>query len=382
MKKICFITTVSMTLNAFVLPTAKMLYETGNYDITFICNDDDNFGKTLPPYVHFRPISIDRGISFDGLKVVRQLRNIFREEKFDIVQYSTPNASFYASIAAKKERVSIRLYAQWGIRYVGFKGLKRKLFKFIEKKTCRNSTTVWSVSKMNRQFGIDEKLYSENKAKLIGRGGTVGVDISAYDLSKKNEYAELIRKELDLGGKFVFAFVGRLTADKGQKELAYAFDKIAKEFQDVRLLVIGDQDTTAGNKISDFYFNNSYVKLIGKKPNDEIKKYLSATDVLVHPTYREGFGLVLQEAGAMQIAVLTTDIPGAGEVFENGKSCLLAKAKDGESLYLYMKRLYLNAGEREILAENAREMTEKYYDRRIMLKNQLEFYEGLSKKKC
>ena len=364
-----------MTLTAFVIPTAKMLYETGDYDIAFICGDDEKFKASLPDFIRFMPININRGVSFDGLKVIKQLRKIFREEKFDIVQYSTPNASIYASIAAKKEHVPIRLYAQWGIRYVGFDGLKRKLFKLLEKKTCNNSTFVWSVSKKNRQFGIDEKLYPEDKVKVIGRGGTVGVDLSDYDLTKKSFYRNKIRNELKIDNKFVFTFVGRLSADKGQKELAYAFEKIAKEFKNVRLLLIGQQETE--NVFSYISDNEQMVIAIGQKPNSEIKNYLAATDVLVHPTYREGFGLVLQEAGAMQVAVLTTDIPGAGEVFENGSSCLLAKARDGESLYLCMKELYLNEEKRNNIAINARKTTEMFYDRKIMLKNQLEFYKSL-----
>lgn len=38
-------------------------------------------------------------------------------------------------------------------------------------------------------------------------------------------------------------------------------------------------------------------------------------DVYVHPSYREGFGMVLQEAAAMECAIVNhQDIPGASEV--------------------------------------------------------------------
>ena len=46
MKKICFITTVSLTMKAFVLETAKYLHQKGGYDITLICNNDEEFAKT------------------------------------------------------------------------------------------------------------------------------------------------------------------------------------------------------------------------------------------------------------------------------------------------------------------------------------------------
>ena len=65
------------------------------------------------------PIAMARGIDFSGFKSILDFIKIFRKEKFDMVQYSTPNAACYASIAAKICRVPIRLYCQWGIRYVG-----------------------------------------------------------------------------------------------------------------------------------------------------------------------------------------------------------------------------------------------------------------------
>ena len=62
---------------------------------------------------------------------------IFKKNKFDIVQYSTPNASFYAAIASKLANVPVRLYCQWGIVYVGFKGIRRSIFNTIEKTVCK-----------------------------------------------------------------------------------------------------------------------------------------------------------------------------------------------------------------------------------------------------
>ena len=57
MKKICFVTTVSMTLKSFVLELAKYLHETGEYDITFICNVDEQFQRELPEYIRLIPVT-------------------------------------------------------------------------------------------------------------------------------------------------------------------------------------------------------------------------------------------------------------------------------------------------------------------------------------
>ena len=102
-------------------------------------------------------------------------------------------------------------------------------------------------------------------------------------------------------------------------------------------------------------------------------------DVLVHPTYREGFGMVIQEAAALGCPVITTDIPGASEVLENGKSCLLVKPQDWESLYEKMNEICEDPQKANKMGENARLFTEKHYERSIMLKNQFERYKELLK---
>ena len=104
-----------------------------------------------------------------------------------------------------------------------------------------------------------------------------------------------------------------------------------------------------------------------------------AMDVLVHPTYREGFGMVIQEAAALGCPVITTDIPGASEVLENGVSCLLVKPADWESLYEKMKEICEDKEKANEMGEKARLFTEKHYERSIMLKNQFERYEELLK---
>ena len=132
MKKICFITTVPATLNAFVVGVAEFLHQQAGYDITFICDRDEAFAASLPPYIHYIPVSMKRGIHPGGISAIFKMIRIFRREKFDMVQYSTPNASFYSATAARIARIPIRKYHLMGFRYLGFDHLKRKIFKAIE----------------------------------------------------------------------------------------------------------------------------------------------------------------------------------------------------------------------------------------------------------
>ena len=380
MKKVCFITTVSLTMKSFVLESAKHLHTEAGYDVTLICNNDEEFAKALPEYIKFIPVTMARGIDLSVISSVFSFIKIFKKEKFDMVQFATPNASLAASIAAKICRIPTRLYCQWGIRYVGFNGIPRKFFKLIEKFVCLNATDVNAVSPLNKAFAVNEGLYKESKAVVVGRGGTIGVDLANYDITQKDNLRNDIRNTYDISEKsFVFGFAGRVSADKGCNELFEAFKKLTEEKDNVSLLIAGPIEENCGIEpsILEWVKNSPTVVLTGQIENALMCNYYSAMDVLVHPTYREGFGMVIQEAGAMACPVITTEIPGASEVLENGKSCLLVKPKDTSSLYEKMLQMCSNPQETKKMGQNAREFVEKHYERSIMLENQMHRYINL-----
>ncbi len=379
MRKICFITTVSVTLKTFVLAQAEYFKQQHpDWEIYFICDMDENFAASLPEYINYIPIKMGRGISISGVSAVCSLIKIFGREKFDLIQYATPNAAFYASIAGKLTGVKNTLYCQWGIRYVGFSGIPRKIFKLIEKITCTASKYINAVSPKNKDFAVNEKLYSADKATVVGRGGTIGVDLANYDISLKQKNRKEIRADLGIADEFVIGFVGRLSRDKGTAELLSAVKELEKSVP-IKLLCIGVNEI--GNEISEELINwaqsSDSVIFTGHKNNLEVVKYYSAMDVYVHPSYREGFGMVLQEAGAMATPIITTDIPGASEVFENGISCMLVPPKDTEALITLIVELIKDDSKRLNIGLKAREQTEKYYARDVMLKQQLARYEEI-----
>ncbi len=379
-RKICFVTTVSLTMKTFVVETAKYLHEQMGWDITLICSPDDAFAESLPEYLHYIPVPMNRGMDLSALKSIRQFVKIFKREKFDLVQYSTPNAACYASIAARLAKVPVRLYAQWGIRYVGMTGMARKIFRTIEKMVCRNSTHIRSVSPMNRAFGIEEKLYKPEKVKVVGNGGTIGVSLQDYDLSKKTGWRKSVREEYKIGeGDTVFGFAGRVSADNGCEELLQAFRQTAENNQNCKLLIVGPVEDNCGvdSALLQWAKDTPRVVFTGKVNNSDMKRFYAAMDVLVHPTYREGFGMVIQEAGALAVPVITTRIPGASEVMVEGESCLLVEPKNAEELAVTMSKVC--TGEMDIarLGQAAYERTEKLYARPVMLENQRKDYEGL-----
>lgn len=380
MKKLCICTTVSLTLKTFVVPTAEYLHQKCGYDITLICNADKDFENSLPDYIHFIPVKMARGVDLSGIKSVFDFIKIFRREKFDMVQYSTPNAACYASIAAKLCRVPIRLYCQWGIRYIGISGISRKIFKFIEKMVCRNSTDIRAVSPLNKDFAVSEGLYKAEKALVVGHGGTIGVDTQIYDVEKKQEWRQEIRSKYGIfDSDFVFGFSGRISADKGCKELFSAFRELAQNVLNAKLFIVGpfDDDCGIDSELTCWAKSSENIIFSGMVDGSQMCKYYSAMDVLVHPTYREGFGMAIQEAGALAVPVITTKIPGASEVMEDGISSVHIPPKSTEELVNAMRELSKNPERVKELGINAYKRTKQLYDRTVMLENQRKDYEKL-----
>jgi glycosyltransferase involved in cell wall biosynthesis len=87
--------------------------------------------------------------------------------------------------------------------------------------------------------------------------------------------------------------------------------------------------------------------------------------------------MVLQEAGAMACPVITTAVPGASEVLQDGVSCLLCEPRDATSLAQAMATLCDDRMRCRAMGEAARAYVEQRYERGLMLDNQMKRYEEL-----
>ena len=127
-----------------------------------------------------------------------------------------------------------------------------------------------------------------------------------------------------------------MNRDKGFFELIEAFKHLAHERKDVALLIIGPKDDKNSVDLGEEAIRQ---RIVFTGFSNEVPKMMAASDVLVHPSYREGFSMVIQQAMAMCLPVVTTNIPGPSEVIENDVTGLLVEARDAEALYEGMKQM-------------------------------------------
>lgn len=374
-KKIAIVTTLWSSINNWIKPFLKEYHSKG-IDVTIICNMSEDYEKSLKeefPFVNTKSINFPRGMSVLGsLKGISALYKFLKKEKFDSVQYSTPNASLYASVASKLAGVKVRLYCQWGMVYVARKGIKRIFFKTIEKAICHCSTVVQPDSPDNLEFCRKEGLYNEAKSCVIWNGSAKGIDLSRYDISKKEVYAKEIKDKYGITDEPVLGFVGRLGREKGCNELFEAFKLLKNDFPTLKLLFVGpiEKEQSIEPQLLKYFYECDDIIKTDRVP--DVEKYMSAMDVFALPTYREGFGMSVVEASAMGIPVVVTRYPGPSAAMRENETGLCVDIKDTKSLYEAVKKLLDDKQLAEKMSANGIKFAKECFDQEIFKEKYIE----------
>lgn len=370
-KKICFVTTLAGTIESFLVDLTYYLVENENYDVTFICDESDLLLKYTNENIHYIPVKMKRGMSFDGLSAIYRLYKIFKKEKFDIVQYSTKNAGTYAPIAAKLAGIKCRLYCQWGMMFAALKGFKRMLLKADELLICGLSTNIEVESYSVLNEAIKHKIYKPEKACVIWNGSACGVNLKNYQLENRDIWRKDIRNKYNIPtNAIVFGWCGRITRDKGHNELFAAFKEINKTNKNAKLLMVGAYDNvnTIEPDLFEWAQNCSEVIFTGKVPREDVSKFYSAMDVFCSLSYREGFGLVVIEAAAMQLPGIVTNSLGQIDTHENMVTGITVNKKEVECVVDAMNFYINNPDKMKSMGEEARKQVEEKYEQKELLR--------------
>jgi len=385
MIQLCLITTIPITIKAFFGGQLRFLRDNG-FDVTIITSpittQYESFGSRLPEGIKFETVQMGRTIKpVEDIKAFFRILAILRRGRFDIVQYVTPKAALFGSVASWLVGIPVRLYLMWGLYYVTQCGIKNKIFKFLEKVVCRLSTDIAPDSKGNCRIAIKEGFCKAEKIAVVCHGSANGVDTERFDPQKLAETGIRIRGELHLPHRAkVFGSITPIVGDKGVNEMVGAFVKIAEEYSNTYLLIVGQ--TTEKDPVDSATLetirNHPRIRHIGWQKEPE--KYLAAMDIFVLPTYREGFGVVNIEACAMQLPVISTDVPGPQESIIDEETGLLVPARTVEPLVNAMKRLLDELEFARQLGIAGRQRVQEYYEQKQLWKAIVEHRRALLKK--
>jgi glycosyltransferase involved in cell wall biosynthesis len=143
-------------------------------------------------------------------------------------------------------------------------------------------------------------------------------------------------------------FVGRLAAVKGLPVLFQAMQGLTQNIPQFQLTVIGDgPDRTALEQMATDMGLGNHVDFVGYKSQSEVAQMLQTQDMLVLPSFAEGVPVVLMEAMASSLPVVTTQIAGVPELVQDGVSGRLVPPGDADALREAMQQVLSNTAQAE-----------------------------------
>lgn len=275
------------------------------------------------------------------LRAVWQLWRLLRQIRPTIVHAGTPKAGLLGMMAAWLARVPIRIYQIRGLPFLSARGWKRHLLIWTERIACLLADQVICNSHSNRSEALNAHLCPENKIKVLHNGSGNGVDATGAFVPNEHTFRESIRCELGIPAQaLVIGYVGRIVRDKGVVELVRAWEQLNASYSNVHLLVVGRFESQAplSDDIIGILQKDQRVHLTGYVQKDTIANYYSAMDVLVLPTYREGFPNTLLEAAAKALPAVSTRIPGCVDAVVDGVTGTLVPPRDATALAEAIRR--------------------------------------------
>jgi len=322
-------------------------------------------------------VSVSEGIRVVGLDMSREISLIkdfqslvkmvvlIRRENPDIIHTHTPKAGIVGMLAGWLCKTPHRLHTVAGLPVEESVGFKRKVLLFTEWLTCACATRVYPNSFALSHYMVKNIRVSQDKLKVIGFGSSNGVDVNYFNLTTEvKKSANSLKQIYDLGGNFIFLYVGRVVRDKGINELLSSFSRLKLEFSNIRLVIVGNEEPSL-NPISEeskvIIKNNPSIIMTGFQ--DDVRPFYAMSDCLTFPSYREGFPNVVLQACSMGKACIVSDINGCNEIISSRTNGLIIKPKSENDLYNAMKELILDRRLLARLSKSARLSILKKYCR-------------------
>lgn len=326
----------------------------------------------------FYPLHLSRELTpYKDLIALYHTIRLIRKIKPQIVHTHSPKAGIIGMLAAYICNVPLKMHTVAGLPLMEVTGPKRKLLNFVESLTYWCADWVLPNSQELKQFILDNNL-SPDKSKVIvlGNGSSNGIDLEYFSVnSSLQAESRDFREQHGIGAHdVVLSFMGRLANYKGVNELVKAFQILQQRHNNLKLILIGaPEDLNPLEEVTDSEIvNNQSIIAVGHQ--NDVRKFLVASDIFVFPSYREGFPQALLQASAMGIPCIATNINGCNEMIEDGKTGILIQPKSTEAIVEACEKLIENRQASERMGMLAQQFVLKNFEQQQLWKAIHTFY--------
>jgi len=294
--------------------------------------------------------------------------------KPDMAEFSTPKAGLLGMLAARLCGVPRRIYILRGLKLETTTGIKRRVLLAAERLAAACAHFVLCNSESLRAEALSLGIAPAAKLLLLGAGSSRGVNTQQYSPGESD-----IRQRYSIPpNAHVVGYVGRLTRDKGLPELVDAFDTILLAEPSSHLLLVGWFDAAEdllARHVRSRIESHLRIHLTGFV--DDPAAYYRAMDVMVLPSWREGFPNVVLEAAATGIPVITTFSTGSRDSVVPEVTGLLIPPGYPEAISEAVLKLLRNPNLRLRMGKAARDWVHENYADELVLGSAATYYKSL-----
>lgn len=357
MKKVLYITTVSRTINAFLVPHIEMLLENEYKVDCATCVDKKVNEVLINKGVKIFNIPFSRSpLSFGNIKAFRELIKLQKENKYDIVHVHTPVASIYGRLLKIRFPKLKTIYTAHGYHFLkGGPKLGWIIYYPIEKMMAKLTDVTININK--EDYEITKTKLNPKKCYLVNG---VGLDLNQYKpLSKEKQESK--RKELGLEkDDFVVIMIAELNENKNQIQLIKAMELLKDKYPNIKAISVGEghKFEELQQEINNRGLKNNF-KLLGFRT--DINELINISDIGILLSYREGLPRNIMELMANGKKVIATNVRGCRDLVCNDNVGTLVSVGDFKATGVAIKEYYLKKKHKEVTVKlNEVEISDVY----------------------
>jgi glycosyltransferase EpsD len=356
--KILYVTTISNTINAFLIPHIRLLVEKG-HQVDIACNLVQEIEPELIKFgckihnLEFQRSPFKKG----NLKAFKKIEKIVLENGYEVVHSHTPIASFLTRLACRNIPNLKMLYTAHGFHF--YKGAPIKnwfIYYPMEKLVARYTDAIITINQEDYDSAC--KLKSKNKKNVYKISG-VGIDIGRFSQTRSSD-KEKLRKEYGYAiNDFILIYTAELNHNKHQDMLITVINILKDKIPNIKLLLAGEgslrmkyEEQVRVLELKD------KISFLGYR--SDIPNLLKLSDVAVSASRREGLPVNVMEAMVTGLPLIVTDCRGNRDLVTQSENGFVIGINDTPEFAKSLLKLYSSKELREKFSEKGMNIIQEY----------------------